>query len=78
MAKFLKFSVAIQTGRTFELPLDKAIEFIKENTKEDISNWNETDLADFLYNQIPDYLDKYEKENCYYETHIQDEEIEEV
>ena len=75
MTKYLRFSVSIQTGRTFELPLDEALELIKEDTDEDISSWNECDIADYLYNQIPDVLDKHEKENCYYETHIQDEEI---
>ena len=71
----LRFSVCEQTGRTFELPLDEALALTKEGTGEDISSWNECDIADYLYNQIPDVLDKHEKENCYYETHIQDEEI---
>ena len=75
MTKYLRFSVTEQTGRTFDLPLDEAIKLIKENTDEDISSWNECDIADYLYNQIPDSIGKYEKENCYFETHIQDEEI---
>ena len=75
MAKQLRFSVTEQTGRTFDLPLDEAIKLIKESTDEDISSWNECDIADYLYNQIPDVLGKHEKENCYFETHIQDEEI---
>ena len=75
MTKFLNFSVVETTGRTFEIPLDKAIELIKASTDEDISNWNEVDMADFLYNQLSDNVLAYEKDNCYYESHIQDEEI---
>ena len=75
MTKYLRFSVTEQSGRTFELPLDEAIKLIKESTNEDVSSWNECDIADYLYNQIPDSIGKYEKENCYFESYIQDEEI---
>ena len=75
MAKQLIFSVCEQSGRTFDIPLDKAIELCKANTDEDVSSWNECDIADFLYNQIPDSIGKFEKENCYFESYIQDEEI---
>ena len=75
MAKYLRFSICEQSGRTFNIPLDKALELIKQDTDEDTSSWNECDIADYLYNQIPDMIEKYEKENCYYETHVQDEEI---
>ena len=77
MVKYLKFSVVEKTGRTFELPLDKAVELIKKNTNQDISKWNEVDISDFLYNEISDYLLPYEKENSYFESHVQDEEIHE-
>ena len=73
--KFLKFSVVETVGRTFEIPMSKVREFLKESD-EDTSKWNEVDMADFLYNQIPDSVGKYEKENCYFESYIQDEEIE--
>ena len=73
--KYLKFSVSETTGRTFEIPLSEVKELLKESTDEDTSNWNEVDMADFLYNEIPDMLGRYEKENCYFESYVQDEEI---
>lgn len=74
MTKYLKFSVTEQTGRTFDLPLDKAIEIIK-NGGNDPSDWNESEIAETLYNCYSDDLAKYEKENCYFESYVQDEEI---
>ena len=72
--KFLKFSVVETTGRTFEIPMEKVKELIK-NADEDTSSWNEVDMADFLYNSLQDEVLTYEKENAYYESYIQDEEI---
>ena len=72
--KFLKFSVVENVGRTFEVPMEKVKELIK-NSEEDTSSWNEVDMADFLYNSLQDEVLTYEKENCYYESYIQDEEI---
>ena len=74
MTKYLKFSVTEQTGRTFELPLDKAIEIIK-NGGGDPTDWNECDLSEELYNFYSDDIAQYEKDNCYFESHVQDEEI---
>ena len=73
--KFLKFSVVENTGRTFEIPMSKVKELLKESD-EDTSSWNEVDMADFLYNSVQDEVLSYEKENSYYESYIQDEEIE--
>lgn len=73
--KFLKFSVVETTGRTFEIPMEKVKELIK-NADEDTSSWNEVDMADFLYNSVQDEIFSYEKENSYFESYIQDEEIE--
>lgn len=73
--KFLKFSVVETTGRTFEIPMEKVKELIKD-ADEDTSSWNEVDMADFLYNSLQDEVLTYEKENSYYESYIQDEEIE--
>ena len=70
--KNLKFSVCEQTGRTFDIPMDEVRLLIKENSGEDITNWNEDAIANYLYNEIPDMLAKYEKENCYFESHVQD------
>ena len=74
--KFLKFSVVETTGRTFEIPMSKVKELLKESD-EDTSSWNEVDMADFLYNtyEIQDNILKYEKDNSCYESYIQDEEI---
>ena len=73
--KFLKFSVVETTGRTFEIPMEKVKELIK-NADEDTSSWDEVDMADFLYNSVQDEIFSYEKENSYFESYIQDEEIE--
>ena len=76
MTKMLRFSVCEQTGRTFEVPYDVAIELIQEDNKGDIAkNWNECDIAEELYNFYSDDIAKYEKDNCYFESHVQDEEI---
>ena len=72
--KFLKFSVVENTGRTFEIPMSKVKELLKESD-EDTSSWNEVDMADFLYNSVQDEVLSYEKENSYFESYIQDEEI---
>ena len=75
--KFLKFSVVETTGRTFEIPMSKVKELLKESD-EDTSKWNEVDMADFLYNNydMQDTILTYEKDNSCYESYIQDEEIE--
>ena len=73
--KFLKFSVVETTGRTFEIPMEKVKELIK-SAKEDTSSWNEVDMADFLYNSVQDEISSYEKDNSYFDSYIEDEEIE--
>ena len=76
--KTLKFSVCEQTGRTFEIPLDKAIEIIKQASKDaEPSTWNEDELAEELYNFYSDDIAKYERDNCYFETFVQDVEVNE-
>lgn len=72
--KFLTFSVVESMGRTFEIPMEKVKELIK-NADEDTSSWNEVDMADFLYNSLQNEVLTYEKENSYFESYIQDEEI---
>ena len=73
--KHLKFSVQEITGRTFEIPLSKVKELLEENADGDTSDWNECDIASFLYNEISDDISEYEKENCYFDNCITDEEI---
>ena len=70
----LRFSVTEQTGRTFDLPLEEAIKILKDNGVE-CDDWNECEIAEELYNCYMDDLGKYEKENCYFEAHVQDEEV---
>ena len=72
--KFLTFSVVESMGRTSEIPMEKVKELIK-NADEDTSTWNEVDMADFLYNSLQNEVLTYEKENSYFESYIQDEEI---
>ena len=75
--KFLKFSVCEQTGRTFEIPYDLAIEIIKNHSKEaEPTTWSELEIAEELYNFYSDHLEGHEKENCYYESWVQDAEVE--
>ena len=74
MTKMLRFSVTEQTGRTFDLPLEEAIKILKDNGVE-CDDWNECEIAEELYNCYMDDLGKHEKENCYFEAYVQDEEI---
>lgn len=74
MTEHLKFSVTEQTGRTFDLPLEIAKQILTDNG-EDCTDWNETEIAETLYNCYSDDLAEYEKENCYFESYVQDEEI---
>ena len=71
----LKFSVCEQTGRTFEIPLEKAREILQANEVY-FGNLDEDQIAETLYNEFSDDILKYEKENCYFESYVQDVEIE--
>ena len=74
----LKFSVCEQSGRTFEIPLDKAKAIIKENAPDaEIDTWNENEIAEELYNFYSDDIAKYERDNYYFETFVQDVEVSE-
>lgn len=67
----LKFVVYEQYGRTFELPMEKAIAIIQEDNKGDVAkNWNSEAIATELYNNFSDYLADYEKENGYCESTV--------
>ena len=72
--KTLNFSVCEQSGRTFELPLDKAKEIL-DSYSVDYSTWNEEEIAEELYNCYSDDIAKYERDNYYFETSIQDVEV---
>ena len=74
--KTLKFSVCEQSGRTFEIPLEKAKEIIETySPSTNLKNWNEDAIASELYNNYSDDLAQYEKENTYFESYVQDVEV---
>lgn len=74
--KYLKFNVTEITGRTFEIPLDEA-KRVLDSHNIDYSTWDEYEIAEELYNFYSDDISKYEKDNCYFESNVQDVEIEE-
>ena len=74
--KYLKFNVTESTERTFEIPLDE-VKRVLDSYKVDYSTWNEDEMAEELYNFYFDDIEKcYEKDN-YFESNVQDVEIEE-
>ena len=76
--KYLNFTVSETTGRTFELPLDKAVKLIKElKANDEFLQEEEVDLEDsnsiakfFAYNNLLDELSNYEKSNDYVESKV--------
>ena len=77
MAKMFNFSVNEISGRTFELPYDEAIAFVKENCKnEDIDFDKITDyeLADLLW-KYHGNLEKYELQNDTFQSEIDETKV---
>ena len=77
MTKIFNFSVNEISGRTFELPYDKAIEFIKENCQNedvDFDNISEYEIADLLW-KYHDNLEKYELQNDTFQSEIDETKI---
>ena len=70
--KFLRFTVMIDTGRTFELPLEKAFELLKEQGYTDVEKWNPDELAESLRFQD---IDAYEKWNSVYNEEVEIAEV---
>lgn len=78
--KHLNFSVAETTGRTFDLPLETAIEIIKRLQAEDeflqednVDFNNEVDVASFFNrNGLLDELYKYERDNSVFDSVVVD------
>ena len=75
--KYLNFSIAETSGRTFEVPMDKVLELVKEHT-EDYASFGETvdvdinddyELARVMLEHLDD-LSTYELNNDYVETEI--------
>lgn len=81
MAKFLNFTVAETSGRTFELPLEKAVEIIKQMQKDEYFEEKEVNLEDgyevanFLMNFGLDEIAKYELNNDYIDLVLADNKI---
>ena len=79
--KFLNFTVAETSGRTFELPLEKAVEIIKQMQEDEYFDGQEVDLEDsyevanFLMNYGLDEIAKYELNNDYVDLVLADNKI---
>ena len=81
MTKFLNFTVAETSGRTFELPLEKAVEIVKQMQEDEYYDGQEVDLensyevANFLMNFGLDEIAKYELSNDYVDLVLADNKI---
>ena len=81
--KHLNFTVSETTERTFDLPLDKAVELIKElKANDEFLQGDEVDLEDsksiaefFAYNNLLDELLNFEKYNDYVESEVVENKI---
>ena len=73
---YLNFSVSVNNGRSFSIPLEEAKRIIKENAPDaNIDDWNADEIAEELYNFYSDDITKYEQVNDYLEAFVQDVEI---
>ena len=70
MAKFLNFTVAETSGRTFEVPMDKVQELIKERGIEDVDFNDDDEVASILKDELLDELASYEKDNQFVEVEL--------
>ena len=76
--KLINFSITEISGRTFEIPLDKAKEIIADIKKDKyfkdckVNLDNTEEVVRFLYLYGLDNLHKYELSNDYYETQLVD------
>lgn len=77
MIKIFNFSINEISGRTFELPYDKAIKIIKENCpdKFDFENISEYELARLLWNYCYDDIEKHELDNDTFMSEIDETQI---
>ena len=77
--KMFNFSVNEISGRTFELPYDKAIEIIKKNYPNedniDLDNLEEYEIARILWNFCFDDIAKHELDNDTFESTIDETKI---
>lgn len=70
MTKFLNFTVAETSGRTFEVPMDKVQELIKERGIEDVDFNDDDEVASILKDELLDELASYEKDNQFVEVEL--------
>ena len=78
--KIFNFSVNEISGRTFELPYEDAIKFIKENCQNediDFNNISEYEIADLLW-KYHGNLEKYELQNDTFQSEIDETKIYEI
>ncbi len=78
MMKMFIFSVNEISGRTFEMPYDKAIKIIKSNNLEnnlDFDNLSEYELAKLLWDYCLDDIAKHELDNDYFQSEIEETKI---
>lgn len=79
MTKMFNFSVNEISGRTFELPYEKAIEIIKENYPNedniDLDNLEEYEIARLLWNFCFDDIEEHELDNDTFESTIDETKI---
>ena len=81
--KYLQFTVAETTGRTFAIPMDKLEEIIKTLKDgdeflqdEEVDTTDAYEVASFLNrNGLLDEIYNYEKDNSYIETVVADSKI---
>ena len=81
--KYLQFTIAETTGRTFEIPMDKLEEIIKtlkDGDKflqdEEIDTTDAYEVASFLNRSgLLDEIYNYEKDNSYIETVVADSKV---
>ena len=84
MTKFLNFTIAETSGRTFEVPMDKVLKLVekyKQDMLEDTGLIPDTDINDdyevaqILKDFFLDEISENEKGNDYYETTLSDSKI---
>lgn len=81
--KYLQFTVAETTGRTFSIPMDKLEEIIKTLKDsdeflqdEEVDTTDAYEVASFLNrNGLLDEIYNYEKDNSYIETVVADSKV---
>lgn len=76
--KMFNFSVNEISGRTFELPYDKAIEVIKSNCPDkyiDFGKISQYELAELLWDYCYDDIEEYELGNNTFQSDIDETKI---